>query len=328
MGGLMSDIITFSGNTAGQLYEEGLQRFRVSGRKEHTRNGPAMVLPEIAVFTLNHPQRRVLDDPTRNANPFFHMMEFIWMMAGRLDSKWISQFNKRMETFADNGELKAAYGYRWRYHYAVDQVYWVIQQLAKDPMTRQAVIGIWDPDMDLTTNHKDKACNVTLMFRNNAGALDMLVCNRSNDFIWGALGSNVVHFTMLHECVAHFSGIPLGKYSVLSINLHMYTDRPDFDRAWKQLAVEEVYDKVSHLEMFSPTESFTPFATDCERFCVDHEGPFATEWMHSVAEPVRQAWFAHKAGHDDAAVHEVSRIEAPDWRMACQNWLDRNSKGE
>jgi hypothetical protein len=320
-------IITFEGNTAAQLYEEGLYQFRVSGRKEASRNGPVMVLPDIALFTLNSPRHRVLDDAVRNANPFFHMMEFIWMMAGRDDVAWLMQFNKRMESFSDEGRLMAAYGFRWRKNWG-DQIPAVINLLKKEPSSRQAIIQIWDAQFDWR-NHKDKACNTQIMFRNNAGALDMLVTNRSNDLVWGALGANIVHMTMLHELVAHFAGIPLGKYSVVSNNLHMYTEMPNYEAIRQTLVCEEVYKNlVAPAPMFQEGESYGLFAKDCENFCQFPEGPFATAWMHDVAEPTRQAWFAHKAGCEDAAIDEASRIEATDWRIACENWLKRKAKGE
>jgi thymidylate synthase len=318
-------IITFEGNTAAQLYEEGLYQFRVSGRKEASRNGPVMVLPDIALFTLNSPRHRVLDDAVRNANPFFHMMEFIWMMAGRRDVEWIAQFNKQYREYADDGHVMAAYGYRWRNIWD-DQIKAVIDLLKENPNTRQAVILMWNPLKDLFETWKDKACNTQIMFRNNAGALDMLVTNRSNDFVWGALGANIVHMTMLHELVSHFSGIPLGKYTVVSNNLHMYTGMPHYDEISKALVVEDIYGH-PHLAvpapMFQEGETYEAFVNDCEEFCQDFEGPFATAWMYDVAQCAHQAWFAHKAGHEDAAVDEVSRIEATDWRIACENWLVR-----
>lgn len=319
-------IITFEGNTAAELYEEGLYQFRVSGRKESSRNGPVLVLPSIAVFTLNSPQHRVLDDATRNANPFFHIMEFIWMMAGRNDAAWLMQFNKNMASYADTGVLRAAYGYLWRNKFVVDQIQAIIGKLKSDPNTRQAVIQMWNVESDLCNDYKDKACNTQIMFRNNVGALDMLVTNRSNDFVWGALGANIVHMTMLHELIAHFTGIPLGKYSVVSNNLHMYTNMPNYEAISKTLVVEEVYSHATPMSLFEEDETYEAFTKDCERFCQDPEGPFATEWICNVAQPCYQAWVAHKAGQEDMAVDECSRIYATDWSISCLNWLERKSK--
>jgi hypothetical protein len=320
-------IITFEGNTAAQLYEEGLYQFRVSGRKEASRNGPVMVLPDIALFTLNSPRHRVLDDAMRNANPFFHMMEFIWMMAGRADVAWLMQFNKRMNEYADDGRLWAAYGDRWRNWFAMDQVQAVIERLRKDKTTRQAVIQMWSPDPDLSNIWKDKACNTSIMFRNNAGALDMLVTNRSNDFVWGALGANIVHMTMLHELIAHLSGIPLGKYSVVSNNLHIYENMPRSVEIQNTLVAGEIYDNCEPLPLFGKDEEYGGFVTDCENFCNNRmAGLYAPGFLSQTAYLAYTAWFKR---HDDTryALQLIDNMKHHDWRIACQNWFKRNVKG-
>jgi thymidylate synthase len=315
-------IIEWQGDTAAEVYEEGLYKFRVSGRKEATRNGPVIVLPDVAAFTLTDPRCRVIDDSTRNANPFFHMMEFVWMMAGRKDVTWLLQFNKQMTEYADDGYLRAAYGWRWRNHWCADQIRVVIEKLAKDPTTRQAVLQMWSPQDDLFGNYKDKACNVTIMFRYNAGALDCLVCNRSNDFVWGALGANICHLTMLHELVAHFAGLPLGKYTVISNNLHMYTDRPDFQPAISQLVVEDVYDSEPPQDMFAGGDTYSGFVSDCEVFCNGRLTDVNTPWMQDTVYTTYMAWQNRK---DDQRKNYEDYIKSPDWRTACQNYLTRKT---
>src|SRR5207237_2010921 len=52
--------------------------------------------------------------------------------------------------------------------------------------------------------------------------LDMTVINRSNDTLWGALGSNYVHFSFLHEYISLATGCVVGRYNQFSNNLHVY----------------------------------------------------------------------------------------------------------
>ncbi len=315
------------GYTASHLYEEALQHMRVSGVKESSRNGQVLTLLEPAVMTLHNPMCRIIDDAVRKANPFFHLMEFIWMVAGRNDSKWISQFNKNMESFADDGVIYAAYGYRWTKLFKVDQIHQVIQKLKSNKGTRQAVIQMWDVQNDLLGAYKDKACNIAIMFRVVQGALNMTVINRSNDLIWGALGANIVHMTMLHETIAHFADIPLGKYRVFSNNLHMYTEREDFEPNIRLVKVQDMYRdcKIDPIPIFTQKdESYANFQLDCEWFCKSHSPVdccYLTPFMRETVLQVHRAWISR--GEVEYALDICNDIANIDWRYACRNWLLR-----
>lgn len=63
--------------------------------------------------------------------------EFILKKAPKLWSK-----------FVEDGELKAAYGYRWRHAFDRDQLQLAIESLRNDPTTRQVYISSWDPRSD------------------------------------------------------------------------------------------------------------------------------------------------------------------------------------
>lgn len=315
----------FGGNTVSRVYENGLAWFNRAGTNEQSRNGPVLTLPGPAVFTLYNPQARVLIDPIRDANPFFHMMEFIWMMAGRNDSAWISHFNKRMETYANEGRLNSAYGHRWRKEYGIDQIRITIDKLRADSRTRQAVISMWDPYLDNRDGMRDRACNTTIYFRNVDGRLNCLVCNRSNDYLWGALGANICHLTMLHELVAWFSELPLGAYSVISMNMHIYTDNPKYTQILNTLISPDVYKTVAPQSMFTTEDTYADFVSDCENFCSNsiNDPPYemVTPWMNDTALPALQAWRTRKRGKPGT---EVTLIKQDDWRIACQMWLDRH----
>ena len=87
-----------------RIYPEVLQRLRIEGVGEDSRNGKVISFEDPLFLTILYPTERVLFDPLRNANPFFHVMEFIWMMAGSNDVNWIERFNKTYRRYAD-GEL-------------------------------------------------------------------------------------------------------------------------------------------------------------------------------------------------------------------------------
>ena len=105
---------------------------------QQSRNGPVRVANEPVTITYRQPRHRVLFHPVRDANPFFHLFESIWMLAGRDDVKWLAKFNARMADYSDDGvTLTSAYGLRWNA---------VLQQTLdklKDQNTRRAYVPIF-----------------------------------------------------------------------------------------------------------------------------------------------------------------------------------------
>ena len=117
---------------------EALWKLKVVGVQEDTRNGPVIAFPEPVVTTYERPQERVLFWGERDANPIFHLMESIWMLAGRRDVAFLEQFNSKIGQYSDDGKVfNAAYGYRWRDHFGYDQLTEIIKLLKEEPHTRQ-----------------------------------------------------------------------------------------------------------------------------------------------------------------------------------------------
>src|ERR1041385_2620797 len=84
------------------LLSEGIER--------DSRNGPVLMTeyPVTTVYTL--PCERVLFHPQRDANPFFHLYEALWMIAGRRDLKPLLRYARNMGNYSDDGEtLHGAY---------------------------------------------------------------------------------------------------------------------------------------------------------------------------------------------------------------------------
>ena len=79
------------------------QAIDIEGVEVDTRNGKALEFPTPVMTTYKVSTERVLFYPQRDANPFFHFMEGLWMLAGRNDVAWISQFNGRINTYSDTG---------------------------------------------------------------------------------------------------------------------------------------------------------------------------------------------------------------------------------
>lgn len=295
---------------------------------EDTRNGMALAFPAPVLITFTTPYRRVLFDPKRDANPFFHYMEAIWMLAGAENVDFPALFAKNLLNYSDDGRtLRGAYGYRWRRAFEIDQVEEVIHQLRKDNGTRRAVIGMWDPQLDLAVESKDKPCNTHIYFRIHQNALHMTVCNRSNDMVWGMLGANQVHMSILQEYVANCVEVHIGNYYQFTNNLHIYEGWEGEDK-WERYPSKWYY----HNPMYARW-AFGPNTFDideAERFVeerLDTDEPYRCRIIRDNAEPMLKSWYAYKDGDFDLAGHFCGKIRDEDWKEACNNWLIRRLEG-
>jgi len=325
------------------LYVESYWAMKLNGVEENSRNGKVLTIPEPTVVTLRSPLQRVLFDPERDANPFFHVMETIWMLAGDNHVGFPSKFNRTYVNYAEaDGIVHGAYGKRWRDHFhpteigprfLMDQIQVACALLRKDPESRQVVLSMWDPAEDLGASVKDRPCNTHIYFRARAEdnhdlfTLDMTVCNRSNDLLWGCLGANVVHMTYLHELVAYGANMEVGIYRVFSNNLHVYKDRPDVTKFMGGPIRMDPYKRraVDYYPLIQEPEKVEELFEDCEAFVKLGLGytDYKTVWIKTVAVPMLQAWEARVDKRFDDSYMFIDRIKATDWRLACKQWTER-----
>lgn len=298
--------IDVQGNDATQLYTNLMWFIDVNGQEEQSRNGTVGTVRRPVTFCLKNPAFRTLYAPIRRPNHVFHVMEAIWMLAGRNHVGPLLEFNHGIEQFTEDKIMHGAYGHRWFEHFGVDQIELIAARLRHNLEDRQAVLTMWDPEADLMRNNfKDRPCNTHAYFRVAPnGYLNMHVCNRSNDLIWGALGSNIVHFTMLQEVLASMLGLDLGQYYVTTNNLHIYKDYPNLDEVMteaKYLAHTVRYPTPLILTNESPSQ----FLHDCETFVSSEWDSRGTEcrWFRNVAEPM-VTWYRNKGLRKDL-LHEV-----------------------
>lgn len=324
---------------------QGVHLLKSHGVDTQSRNGATIEVTDPVVTEYRNPTHRVLLLPERRANPFFHLMEALWIMAGRQDVEWLAQFNNQMRQYSDDGVVfHAPYGYRLREEFGIDQIEAVVQMLRKDPNTRRAVMSIWSPYLDLGTDSKDIPCNDLIVFSLRDGVLNMLVTCRSNDIIWGAYGANAVQFSILMEYVATMVGASVGVYHQVSMSYHAYTEL----ELWKTLS-ENAYEKlctgkdpyfdIDMGEKFAepiPLVSYPrSWMQECEMF-VDSVSPtrydpkiktlYNNKFFNVVAQPMAAAWVAHKKG--DRGLNVVEQMPHSDWKMAAELWLRTVGKEE
>jgi thymidylate synthase len=322
-----------------------LKHFGVEGP---SRNGP--VVRATTPFTIVWENlNRVSSSPLRDANPFLHLIEAVWMLAGRDDVATVAKLAPNMANYSDNGvTLSGAYGYRWRNHFGFDQIELLINELKSNPTTRRAVLIMHDA-WDLTygiNGGLDQCCNFAIMFDVVDNALNMTVVNRSNDSVLGACGANLVHMSILHEYMAGMTNMPVGVYYQTSNNMHLYTElNPVSTRCWANasslltappypkdnlnLAQLSENDDVVNTGIFEQLlldfmddENYSYFA-DCDSSVYD----FVT-----VVCGMSDAFKRYKRFGPNAACEWLASIAAENpesafakspWRMAAIDWLAR-----
>lgn len=320
---------------------QGLALLAQSGIKEDSRNGPVLRAPEPVTTVYSRPLERVLFSKHRDANPFFHMFEGLWMLAGSNDISKLTPFVSRMAEFSDDGKTQwGAYGYRWRRFFGTDQLIEVVELLRASPNTRRAVLSMWAPMGDLVPlgaeggpQSKDVPCNTHIYFGITNGALDMTVLCRSNDVVWGAYGANAAHFAFLLEFVAYAVGVPAGRMFQVSNNFHIYSERTDVVKLCTMpqgMLTDDRYPFGPKVEPLCGGVPWRQWLADVAMF-VDTGGkvvPDKPGFLRDVAWPMCVAHTVYKEAGPEAAMDNLlgSSTTSIDWILAASEWLLRRAE--
>lgn len=341
-----------------EAYKRGLQLLKKEGERQTSRAGDVIVAPYPVVTAYYTPTERVLFDPIRDANPFFHLMESLWMLAGRNDATWLDQFISTFSSrFAENDGIQhGAYGFRWRSHFLLDddagkpdevsegfeldQLNRIVRMLSQNPNDRRVVLQMWDPEIDLGANKNDVPCNLCVLPRIVSGKLDITVTCRSNDAIWGAYGANAVHFSVLQEYLARRLNLDVGMYYQISNNFHAYVNvfKTKAPSAWlENNEYVDYYDfnmknlnpcitvpMIMHPDAFDDDlKKFFDHPTTPDMF--GYKNPF----FEQVVLPMFYSYKLWRAGEYKQAFDFLDRmpVHTCDWYIACRQWFERRYEG-
>ena len=338
---------TFSVRNVHEAYPVMVDWLSRNGIRNTSRNGDVLQAGEPVVISYERPLERVVFWPERDANPFFHLHESLWMLAGRDTVNDLTPFVSRMRTFSDDGEtLHGAYGHRWRRHFETDQLAQISHNLRDNPSCRRQVLSMWDTNVDFGARSKDIPCNLQATFQRDPSdplRLNMTVFNRSNDLVWGALGANAVHFSFLLEWVALSSNMMPGKYHQVSANLHAYEDTfqqvlpiVDHLRPVAGGGITSLYrsNGVVPSQMDTNTSMLQADLADYwEHWGKDTE--FVTDFFRDVAGPMRRMHEIYKERVEGKPDYQGALLflstkwkprEDNDWARAAREWVTRRWK--
>lgn len=324
-------MLTLQVHNAHEGLFEGLTLLKTHGLERESRNGPVVRAPFPVATVYSEPLERVVSWAVRDANPFFHLYEALWMLAGRRDVAGPARYAKNMMNYSDDGEtLHDAYGYRWRYHFKRNQLRTIINRLKKgDENDRQCVLQMWDARVDLNRKGKAIPCNLIATFQVDPiwKALDLVVFCRSNDIIWGTYGANAVHFGFLLEYVCVESGLEVGKYTQISVNYHAYKDQYN-----KCLPITE------QAAFSGYTGEVIPMSVQPDVIIADilksadeslyTRGSLGIKFFHldPWSEMCHRMMWAHQLFREnkiDGAINVLKMGHGSDWELAGIAWLNR-----
>jgi len=325
-------MLTIFATNVDDAFDKAVIQMERVGAREDSRNGAVTVAPHPVMTVYEKPQQRVLFNRYRDANPFFHLFECLWMLSGSNDGTWLDRFvgdfSARYAEPDRGGMIWGAYGNRWRKWFGNDQLTIAVNRLRYNPADRRTVIQMWDADLDLYDpaevddvtgqpfpEPRDIPCNTAVYPRIVNGALDITVTCRSNDVVWGAYGANAVHFSFLQEYLAGRIGVRVGRYYQLSNNWHLYDSVQDkFKR--DPLAL--------YPDSTAVGENWDAWDADLDKFMNNPESSvYENRWFLFVARPMWRTHTLWKSGDREAALRAVHEVHAQDWRLAAIYWMQR-----
>jgi thymidylate synthase len=180
---------------------------------------------EAVTFTLSNPRNRCITNPARRWSLPLAIGEFCWHTSASRSAEFLAYYAPRWREFSDDRRNIAGSCYGSRIFgmgpSGTSQWQRLKQLLIADPDTRRGVLTLRGGSDDLNPDSLDVPCASTLQFLLREEKLDLIVCMRSNDAIWG-MPYDVFVFTMLQELLAAELGTSIGRYHHMVGSLHLY----------------------------------------------------------------------------------------------------------
>lgn len=336
---------TIRGRNINEVYAVGIMELKHHGVLQPSQHGDTLEIPEPVSVMYDNPRERVLFNETRDINPFLHFFEALWIIKGRDDVEFLKFLVGNMAKYSDDGKTYyGAYGARMRQPH--DQITEAVNRLKKNQNDRQVALTIRQGH-DIFYTGKDQPCNMMLTCKIRNGKLNIHVFNRSNDFIWGLAGTNVVQFSMLQEYLAGLIGVEVGCYHQTTDSMHCYVNDQ-----WEKLKAAEFPIADYYHHEFLDKGAVAPYDMMQGRKDDWHEdlttffylfdlgeggwkdietNNFMTPFFNEVVAPMFRTfvdWKAYKATQKCAeALHKVvisaNQVKAQDWGLVTTEWVLR-----
>lgn len=169
-------------------------------------------------FYIDHPWMNIIFTPWRKWNLNYAKFEWNWYLSGNRNADEIGARASIWKSMQDeNGNVNSNYGWQWKRN---DQLKKIINILKDDPLSRKAVISIYD-GKEINDYSKDTPCTQGIHFQVIDNKLCMSVTMRSNDLVYGFCNDQYC-FSELQAMVATTLELEIGWYYHFVSNLHIY----------------------------------------------------------------------------------------------------------
>jgi thymidylate synthase len=216
----------------------------------------------------------------RGTVPGIGAVEACQLLAGASTPKLVIEVGPAFANFAeDNGLFHGAYGLRTQDQYAP-----IIQRLKQDPDSRQAVVTIWNPELDLLPEKRDYPCTILHQFRIRDNKLNMSVYMRSND-VWLGAAYDFFQFTRVQIAIASVLGIAPGTYNHHVGSLHIYEQH--YGSAENLKHTNEPYENIPAI-IGGSWRQIQDRAMSALTAAIHREEPMLVNSLHPF-----ESWYAH-----------------------------------
>lgn len=189
--------------------------------KHSSPRGMEIAEVENVIYQITKPYQKQLFIPQRGNNPIATMAEVLWILAGRNDMEYLTYYLPRAIEYSDDGKTwRGGYGPRLRNWNGIDQIREVVKILEEDRSSRRAVMMIFDPDRDFVQS-KDIPCNNQIAVTIRDSEINIKVCSRSMDIIWGST-INTITFSIFQEILAGILNAEIGTMTYFISSFHLY----------------------------------------------------------------------------------------------------------
>jgi thymidylate synthase len=212
-----------------EIYNKLLKEISTTGVREiNKRTGQYLLIittPKHLIFDLSN--RSIPVPNNRRYFPTIGVVEAEWQWLGTKDPTLIMEhYPKVWGDFIEDGEIKAAYGYRWRHAFGRDQIALAIKALKEDPSNRQICISAWHPGEDglgVLPQPKNIPCPAFFHLYIVQNVINMSVFIRSSDVFIGLPYDIMTYSVLLEKFRQEINpGLTLGVLSVTTSHTHLY----------------------------------------------------------------------------------------------------------
>lgn len=165
--------------------------------------------------------------------------ELAWQLMGTKKPDFILKHAPKLwSKFVEQGELKAAYGWRWMEAFGRDQLSQAVQAIQDDPTNRQLWVQAWDPGADGLGNKaqpKNIPCPIGFTINVVKEQVHMSVFVRSSDVFVG-LPYDVMCYALLLDSIAATIGRAPGVLHFTLAHAHIY--EPHFNAVRECLSLK------------------------------------------------------------------------------------------